>query len=341
MIVFISTLFLALAQAKNERFLSWFMNNSVYQVEYILVTPENRLKFKIDIKAQELVKNGFNASRVTKVLIHGFLGEGDIYCTDFSQAYFQEKMDVNILCIDWEKLASGKDFFGPAKNAIKVGKHVGQKLLYRKLILTLGQKAEKIHVIGFSLGAHLAGQIGRTVQKKAGKIGRITGLDPAKYVKKSHQLSRKDAHFVDVIHTNSGDFLEGCLSIKRPLGHADFYPNGGMHQPGCQKFCSGFWGFFRCLGGLVDTCSHERSYYLYLDSITNPTVEGVECESYKAFVKGECEGNLNIPMGEKSFVFARKLDGTEKKFYLVTKAPSEASTSMRYRRIPQVLKDTK
>ena len=117
---------------------------------------------------------------------------------------------------------------------------MGLKLIYRKLILTLGQKVDKIHVIGFSLGAHLAGQIGRTVQKKAGKIGRITGLDPAKYVKKSHQLSRKDAHFVDVIHTNSGDFLEGCLSIKWPIGHADFYPNGGMHQPGCQKICSGF-----------------------------------------------------------------------------------------------------
>ena len=78
------------------------------------------------------------------------------------------------------------------------------------------------------------------------------------------------------------------------------------------------------LGILVDTCSHERSYYLYLDSITNLNVEGVECESYKAFEKGECDGNFKIPMGEKSFDFAHKLDdGTEKKFYLVT--PSEAS----------------
>ena len=45
----------------------------------------------------------------------------------------------------------------------------------------------------------------------------------------------------------------------------------------------GIFRIFWCLCGLVDTCSPERSYYLYLNSITNPNVESVECESYETF----------------------------------------------------------
>lgn len=43
------------------------------------------------------------------------------------------------------------------------------------------------------------------------------------------QLSESDAQFVDVIHTDGGS-----LGVRFPIGHADFYPNGGrLQQPGC------------------------------------------------------------------------------------------------------------
>lgn len=41
-------------------------------------------------------------------------------------------------------------------------------------------------------------------------------------------LSRDSAAFVDVIHTNG--LMQG---VMKPLGHADFYMNGGIVQPGC------------------------------------------------------------------------------------------------------------
>ena len=53
---------------------------------------------------------------------------------------------------------------------------------------------------------------------------------------------RGDAAMVDIIHTNGGPIIDGCLALSEPLGHADFYPNGGkhqvpawpsIHQPGC------------------------------------------------------------------------------------------------------------
>jgi pancreatic triacylglycerol lipase len=40
---------------------------------------------------------------------------------------------------------------------------------------------------------------------------------------------------VDVIHTDAGPFISGGLGILQPVGHVDFYPNGGIEQPGCQE----------------------------------------------------------------------------------------------------------
>lgn len=47
------------------------------------------------------------------------------------------------------------------------------------------------------------------------------------------RLDTTDADFVDIIHTNSGTLLQGGESMIEPIGHADFYPNGGQRQPGC------------------------------------------------------------------------------------------------------------
>lgn len=45
---------------------------------------------------------------------------------------------------------------------------------------------------------------------------------------RENKLDDTDAKFVDVIHTNA--LLQG--KIER-CGHADFYMNGGIVQPGC------------------------------------------------------------------------------------------------------------
>ena len=60
----------------------------------------------------------------------------------------------------------------------------------------------------------------------------MTGLDPAgpffTKVRSAYRLDPSDARYVDVIHTNvgvAGTILRG--------GNIDFYPNGGVIQPGC------------------------------------------------------------------------------------------------------------
>ncbi len=83
----------------------------------------------------------------------------------------------------------------------------------------------------FSLGAQTAGMVANFLL--SGKLKRITGLDPAKplfiFAKNNRKLGKDDAEFVDIIHT---DVLQrGVLSTA---GHADFYVNGGIEQPGCS-----------------------------------------------------------------------------------------------------------
>lgn len=61
----------------------------------------------------------------------------------------------------------------------------------------------------------------------------FVGLDPAGPMFSHHpaRLDRSDAHFVDVIHTDSG-----MLGFANPIGTVDFYPNSGYApQPGCNR----------------------------------------------------------------------------------------------------------
>lgn len=47
------------------------------------------------------------------------------------------------------------------------------------------------------------------------------------------RLDPTDARYVDAIHTDGKPYWEGGWGMMEPVGHADFYPNGGENQPGC------------------------------------------------------------------------------------------------------------
>jgi len=59
-----------------------------------------------------------------------------------------------------------------------------------------------------------------------------TGLDPAlpHFELYWNLLDRESATMVDIIHTNCGG-----LGQLLPIGTVDFYANGGITQPGCDR----------------------------------------------------------------------------------------------------------
>uniref|UniRef100_A0A182YLH1 Uncharacterized protein n=1 Tax=Anopheles stephensi TaxID=30069 RepID=A0A182YLH1_ANOST len=165
--------------------------------------------------------------RQLKVLIHGWISDREnSSITPIREAYLAQDAH-NLLVADWSDIAympysKSRELVLPAANRI------GDSLL--RFMQRLGIDNSQVHVIGHSLGAHIAGNVGRFFD---GKLARVTALDPAKprFSRESKDAVGPDAaQFVDVIHT---DGLTLGEDIER--GHADFFANSGIApQPGCE-----------------------------------------------------------------------------------------------------------
>ena len=295
------------------RFL-WNEDYSFGEVNLKLYTsPIASLKVKLyedsNNAAKRFLDHGFDVNKPTKIFVHGFRDSGKVYCDKFIKAYESSIWDVNLICLDWQDYADidWPIYIRAAKNAVKVGVQVGQKFVSNLLIKTLKQNPRLIHVIGHSLGAHLSGHMGRN---SGLKIGRITGLDPARpyfenWVHAKERLSTADADFVDVIHTNSGHLHEGCLSMPWTIGHVDFYPNGGTHMPGCTDKEPGWWNllfnYYQCVADMIikNGCSHGRANEYYAESIQYRNDPNYFLSQKCADYQENCTNDGQLPMGER------------------------------------------
>ncbi|XP_056399826.1 endothelial lipase [Hyla sarda] len=231
----------------------------------------------------------YNTSAKTFIVIHGWtmsgLFEGWLY--KLVGALRLREPYANIIVVDWMSLAD--QLYPDAVNHTKL---VGMETAI--LIDWLQEKGnmslQNVHLIGYSLGAHVAGFAGNYI---TGTLGRITGLDPAgpmfEDVEAHKRLSPDDAEFVDVLHTYTREALGVSIGIKMPIGHIDIYPNGGDCQPGCSL--SDVIGAiaYGNIGEAVK-CEHERSVHLFVDSLINKDQESFafQCTNSSRFKKGIC-----------------------------------------------------
>jgi len=144
----------------------------------------------------------------------------------------------------------------------------------------------------------MVGVTGREVISQSGgtrKIQRISGLDPAfpgffpQLLSPAKYLSKDDAVFVDIIHTDAG-----LYGAPIGTGNVDFWPNDGHTlQPGCPT------RNFQLLSD-NDLCSHRRSWRFWAESVTLPvinTFEAVPATSWSAFKRHKVDESKVVTMG--------------------------------------------
>merc|ERR1719215_335775 len=143
---------------------------------------------------------------------------------------FLKRENANVIVVDWSG-GSGLPFTLAVANTQVVAVDISK--LIEKIISETNLTVKAFHLVGHSLGAHICGYVGRRIKG----LKRITGLDPAgPYFENTPaevRLDISDADFVDIIHTHAAKLGDSSIGIFAPIGHVDFYPNGGDFQPGC------------------------------------------------------------------------------------------------------------
>ncbi|XP_035213206.1 pancreatic triacylglycerol lipase-like [Stegodyphus dumicola] len=263
----------------------------------------------------DVKKSGFTNQSKTYFLIHDYLGRNAEWLLRLKNALLT-RTECNVFVVEWG--FEGSHWYDEAVADIRiVGAEVG--LYIQRFMNTSNLNLDLVHIIGHGLGAQASGYAGKWIRESRNiSIGRITGLDPAgpffNGVSEAVRLDKSDASFVDVIHTNvDGKHLEG-YGLKEPIGHADFYPNGGESQPGCGTASSyavdtNQYDILSYTSGLAFLqrysqrkpqitqeehrklyCSHTKACEYFIASVEEPNCkfESSPCYSWDAYEIGGC-----------------------------------------------------
>ncbi|XP_058456433.1 endothelial lipase-like [Malaya genurostris] len=224
----------------------------------------------------------------TKLLIPGYDESVYLNETRLILEEYLKRNKLNVLRIDWLKLSKLRCYPTFVSNVRHAGKCVADFL--KKLHTNHPEfKIKNLHVIGFSLGAHVPSFASDLLQAQIGvKFARITGLDPALPLflaaTRRWKLDPSDADFVDVIHTNSGEFGK-----VEPCGHVDFYVNGGRRQSVCEN------------DTFPARCSHLMVLPYFTDTIsTNTGFWTTQCESYLEYLFTSCRFNVSSTVDQNN-----------------------------------------
>uniref|UniRef100_A0A2A4K4B9 Lipase domain-containing protein n=1 Tax=Heliothis virescens TaxID=7102 RepID=A0A2A4K4B9_HELVI len=239
--------------------------------QYLLFTrrnPRNSQTLVIN-NANSITNSNFNAAHPTVVIAHGWLSNQNTNINPTIRDAYLNKAETNVIVLDWRRLALS-DYITAATGVPAVGRGLGQFLAFLNQVT--GQPFTSMHLVGFSLGAHLVGNAGREL---GGRAARVTALDPAGplWNYNSNRVNPNDGIYVEAIHTDGG-YTVGGLGIGSNVANADFYPNGGISQPGC----------------LTNICNHNRAWELFAATVTYNHLVGRLCANNTQLTFNNCRG---------------------------------------------------
>lgn len=266
-----------------------FLSTTTRYTQYYLYSRENPDHHQILIGGdhQNIMQSTFDPEIPTKIIVHGYRRNAFDDWAQMLKGAFLKHGEYNVISVDWSKAASA--FYPYAiVNSYRTSKEIARMIKFLKEVT--GSPLSQFHIIGTTLGGQLVSYVGKQLEG----LGRVTSLDPAGpgFLNNppQHRIDIGDALFVDIIHTNAEERFKG-YGYPNPVAHVDFYPNGGINQPGC-------------LDGIIATltkrdyenfafaafCSHRWANFLFIDSVLNPTCPFVAyaCQDWDTFLEGRC-----------------------------------------------------
>ncbi|XP_063623777.1 phospholipase A1 member A-like, partial [Cydia splendana] len=231
---------------------------------YFLFTRLNRTTGQLlTLDKDWILASNFNASWPTVIVCHGYTQSLSSEINQLIRDAYLEIGDFNVIILDWSHLAQA--LYATAIASVpSVGQDLGSLLLFIHDVTAT--PFETMHLVGFSLGAHVAGNAGRYT---GGRVGRVTGLDPVSpiWLINRNRIASTDGIYVECIHTYGNN--RGIA-----WGDVDFYVNGGGSQPGC----------------VLSICSHNRSYQIFAATVKYNHLVGRRCGNQDEIVAAFCSG---------------------------------------------------
>ncbi|XP_054153098.1 inactive pancreatic lipase-related protein 1-like [Oppia nitens] len=300
----------------------------LYTVDSMLVA-EN---FSYNSTDDQLKKSGFKPQLKTIFITHGFRCEFEPWMIELRDFIFKSTNEYNVIVVVWKNGAMVPLYHLAATNTRVVGAMIAY--FAKSLARTFDFPHDRYWLIGHSLGGQTVGYAGKLIRNPP--VSRITGLDPAgpgfHYDDINMHLDRSDGQFVDVIHTDSAYAFNEGMGTEKKRGFYDFYPNGGLMQPGCS-LSRGILHIINSIKtGQELSCSHTRGTILPYsignkDTYCQPIA--YDCENYELFIEGrcnQCRNGMCQPMG-LNFDYYKNFtpppESADYKFWIQTNYKSE------------------
>ncbi|PNF40158.1 hypothetical protein B7P43_G09765 [Cryptotermes secundus] len=169
-----------------------------------------------------------NVRKPTIIFFHGWMSSAAAPSIMNITTLYSSRVNANGIFVDYGEIAKNVNYPQVVSNLRVVATYVTKMV---QNIIQAGVSPSQIHLIGHSLGAHLAAYVAKAIPG----IGRLTGLDPARFLFTDQncevRLCKGDAQFTETIHTNGNPVWGFGTSIED--GDVDLWVNGGWDQPNC------------------------------------------------------------------------------------------------------------